>query len=532
MLISLSLKSKLAEAHQNIARYGVVGYIAAFVAAIVVYFAYRDLKIFILRKQLGAELANWMPGSGYFNSKPALYMLRLKSTGTLIDWLYSIWYGDNESYRVRIGGKQVFATSDPENMKALLATQFNDFALALRHAHFKPLLGDGVFTLDYGPWKHSRALLRPNFSREKVGHTQSLEKHVKRLFRHISKFKGEKFDIQELFYRFTVDTSTQFLFGRSVDGLLDESIGEYPEEQFDGQFKFYHAFNRAQEILATRAWLQQFYWVVNPWDFKENIRIVHNFADFYVKRALEMTDAELEKQSQDEYVFLYELAKETKDPRVLRDQLLNIMIAGRDTTASLMSFTFYELSKRPEVWAKLKEEIYAKFGSGDNADIDAITFETLKRCTYLKYVINEVLRLYPAVPINYRFANKHTTLPRGGGPDGDKPVFIEKGMCIGYFVSCAHRNEKYYGKDSFEFRPERWADKNLKPGWAYLPFNGGPRICLGQQFAITEASYVIVRVLQEFPNIFDHDPEPERYPPRQVSQLTNQLAVGSWISLK
>lgn len=525
------MKADVQSLHSYITQNGFLGYIGAFLAVFAIYWVYRDLKVFVLRKKLGAELPPWLPNSGYFNSKRALYILDLKSTGRLIEWFYSVWNGDHESYRVRIAGKQIFATCDPENIKALLATQFNDFELGLRHSHFKPLLGDGVFTLDYAPWKHSRALLRPNFSREKVAHTQALETHVQRLCRHIRKYQGQKFDIQELFYRFTVDTSTQFLFGKSVDGLLDELIGEYPKEHFDGQFKFYEAFNRAQEILATRAWLQQFYWIFNPGDFKENIRIVHNFAEYYVKKALEKSDTELEKQSQQEYVFLYELARETKDPRVLRDQLLNIMIAGRDTTASLMSFTFYELSKRPEVWAKLKEEIYAKFGYGENAAVDEITFETLKKCTYLKYVINEVLRMYPAVPINYRFANKHTTLPKGGGPDGDRPVFIEKGMCIGYFASCLQRNEKYYGKDSHEFRPERWADKNLKPGWAYVPFNGGPRICLGQQFAITEASYVVVRLLQEFPNIFDHDPEPERYPPRQISQLTCQLAVGSWISL-
>ena len=215
----------------------------------------------------------------------------------------------------------------------------------------------------------------------------------------------------------------------------------------------------------------------------------------------------------------------------MRDQLLNIMIAGRDTTAGLMSFIFFELAKRPDVWAKLKAEIYERFGYGDNVRFDEITFETLKKCTYFKNVVNETLRLYPSVPVNYRQANINTTLPRGGGPDGDKPVLIEKGNAVGYIVSATHRNEKYYGKDAAEFKPERWDDKNLKPGWAYLPFNGGPRICLGQQFAITEASYVVTRMIQEFPNIADHDVEPDTYPPRMISQLTNSLAAGCYVSL-
>lgn len=71
-----------------------------------------------------------------------------------------------------------------------------------------------------------------------------------------------------------------------------------------------------------------------------------------------------------------------------------------------------------------------------------------------------------------------------------------------------HRREDIYGADAHEFRPERWEDGGLRPGWGYLPFNGGPRICLGQQYALTEASYVIVRMAQEFQTLESRDPGP------------------------
>lgn len=509
----------------------VLYYIEVFALAVAVYVAYRYLKPIYLCYRLGAVRAPRIPQSGIFNSRPALVMLKHKQNGTLIEFLWNIFNGDNETYSVLIGGDMVTATIDPENIKAVLATQFNDFALGVRHSHFKPMLGDGIFTLDYTKWKHSRALLRPNFSREKIAHTQALESHTQHLFRHIRKHKGQPFNIQEYFYRLTVDTATEFLFGQSVHGLLDESIGEHPYEVFEGQHEFYNAFNESQEICATRAWLQKWYWIYNPKRFATNNKIVHNFADYYVNMALNMSADEVEKASGDGYVFLYELVKETRDPKLLRDQLLNIMIAGRDTTASLMTFTMFELAKNPEIFRKLKEEVHERFGAGEDARTDDMTFETLKKCTTLKNIITEVLRMYPSVPVNYRFANKHTTLPRGGGEDGNSPVFVAKGECVGYLVSSTHRNPKYYGKDAHDFKPERWEDKNLKPGWAYLPFNGGPRICLGQQFAITEASYIIARLVQQFPNIADHDPEVDTYPPRMVSQLTNTLAAGCWISL-
>ncbi|KAJ5594073.1 uncharacterized protein N7459_000281 [Penicillium hispanicum] len=100
-------------------------------------------------------------------------------------------------------------------------------------------------------------------------------------------------------------------------------------------------------------------------------------------------------------------------------------------------------------------------------------------------------------------ANKDTHLPVGGGPDGQDPVYVGKGQEVTYSVDTMHRLPEIFGADAKEYRPERW-DK-LKPGWGYIPFNGGPRICIGQQFALTEAGYTIVRLLQHFEKIESRD---------------------------
>lgn len=97
-----------------------------------------------------------------------------------------------------------------------------------------------------------------------------------------------------------------------------------------------------------------------------------------------------------------------------------------------------------------------------------------------------VLRLYPSVPVNSRSAVRATTLPRGGGPDGASPIFITKGEAVGYCAYAMHRRKDLYGADADVFRPERWAvtaDDNLakRIGWGYIPFNGGPRLCLGRK---------------------------------------------------
>jgi cytochrome P450 len=98
------------------------------------------------------------------------------------------------------------------------------------------------------------------------------------------------------------------------------------------------------------------------------------------------------------------------------------------------------------------------------------------------------LRLYPSVPVNQRTAVKTTILPTGGGADQKSPVLVRKGESLAYSVYSLHRRADFYGDDAEEFRPERWdediglyRDETTKK-YGYLPFNGGPRICLGSRY--------------------------------------------------
>ncbi|CAK7893504.1 cytochrome P450 52A13 [[Candida] anglica] len=497
---------------------------AIIVGVLVLHFAYRRIRKAAFMKKNNCVESQYLT-NGFFSIRLLLDMLAKKKSGELIDYTHEMFEDSNGTFSVRLAGVQIMFTREPDNLKAILATQFNDFALGSRHEHFLPLLGDGIFTLDGQGWKHSRAMLRPQFAREQVAHVQALEPHLQYFVQHVRKSGGSTINIQELFFCLTVDTATEFLFGESVASLQDSSIGCHDVNDFDGRKNFATSFNLAQSYLASRSWSQFFYPLINNREFRDACKNVHTFAQYYVKKALEATPEELEKQSRGGYVFLYELVKETRNPKVLQDQLLNILLAGRDTTASMLSFTFFELSRNPDVWQKLKDEIYTTFGKDD---IEGITFESLKKCEYLKWVVNEILRLYPSVPLNFRISTKDTTLPVGGGKDGVSKVFVPKGTTVAYDVYSTHRMEKYYGKDAKEFRPERWSEGG-RYGWAYLPFNGGPRICLGQQFALTEASYIITRLVQLFPNLECRDDRP--YPCNKNEQLTMCHQDGVFISL-
>lgn len=406
-------------------------------------------------------------------------------------------FGDSNAFSLTLPGKKLIISRSPKVMKAMFLTQFGDFSLGVRRPAFEPLLGNGIFVSEGLQWKHSRNLLRPQFVKEQVGHVEQLEPHVKLLFSHIRANGGVPLDVEPLIYAFTLDAATDFLFGESVNVLG----GQGKDIAFDESFQF------VGEYLATRLSLFDFYWIANSWRFKKNIDVIHKYAQQFVDKALALRPEEIEKKSQDGYVFLYELVKNTRNPVEIRDELLNIMIAGRATTALLLLSAILELGKNPRVWEKLREEVQLHFGNGSR-----ITFESLKKCTYLKWVVNETLRLWPPVPLNLREVAKDTTIPEGGGPDGLAPVLCPKGSVIVIVLFCIHRLTQFFGPNAEQFDPERW--QNLaKIGWAFMPFGSGPRICLGQQFALTEVMYVLVRMAQEFERL-DYCGE---YPPKMMA---------------
>ena len=119
------------------------------------------------------------------------------------------------------------------------------------------------------------------------------------------------------------------------------------------------------------------------------------------------------------------------------------------------------------------------------------------------------LRLYPPVPLNNREAVKTTVLPTGGGVDGKSPMLVRKGELVVFSQYVNSRKKNIYGSDADNFRPERWETGEMKDiGWAYFPFSGGPRRCLGEDFALMEVYYTVVRLLQALPVIELPEGEP------------------------
>jgi cytochrome P450 len=279
-------------------------------------------------------------------------------------------------------------------------------------------------------------------------------------------------DIQPLISRFTMDSASEFLFGESTNiqlsALSEEAALKTAEDR-----AFVEAFEACQDRMARALLLNEFYSLVLTKKHESDCRLCHRYIDRFVHQALsrDRKPDVSESGNKQKYVFLDSLVNETRDPVEIRNQLLSILIAGRDTTASLLSFLFLMLVQHPGVFDKLRSIIIQDFGTFESPK--NLTFADLKACSYLQWCINETLRLYPSVPLNGRRCTRDTSLPSGGGEDGQSPVFIPAGTEIGYLVYVMHRQPDFWGPDADTFRPERW--QNHKYGFEYLPFNGGPR---------------------------------------------------------
>ncbi|KLO20137.1 cytochrome P450 monooxygenase pc-1 [Schizopora paradoxa] len=426
-------------------------------------------------------------------------------------------------------------TTEPEHMKQILATEFTNWEKGdIFKSIFQPLLGNGVFNSDGEMWKFHRSMTRPFFSKARISHFELFGRHsdiaialMKERFK-----SGHSIDFQDLIARFTLDSATEFLFSKNMHALsaglpyspLVSSSDATPLGD-DFATKFSNAFSLAQEKTAGRSRYGASWPLFNFWGVrtKDSMDIINAFIDPIMREAVAKkkenskqirSESAVDSDADEGESFLDNLVKHTEDPILLRDEILNIMIAGRDTTASTLTFAVYCLAMYPEILARLRQEVLTKVGTERHP-----TYDDLRDMKYLRAVINETLRLYPPVPFNSRCSVNATTLPNN--KPGAKPFFMPaKTRCL-YSVLLMHRRKDLWGPDADLFDPDRFLDSRLQTyltpnPFIFLPFNAGPRICLGQQFAYNEISFMLVRLLQSFDGISlaaDEQPEEARPPP-------------------
>ncbi|KAL2136397.1 hypothetical protein VTI74DRAFT_3831 [Chaetomium olivicolor] len=387
-------------------------------------------------------------------------------------------------------GKSILMTNQAENIKTVLATRFEDWPIdGPRLFATLPVLGpDSIFSSNGEAWHRARNLLKPSFVRDQVADLKCFGRHIDNMLAAIPE-DGTTFDIQNILLDMTMDSSTDFLLGHSTNLLTKAS----PEAR-----QFVKDFEYAGEESAKRARLGPVLLHLPHRGLQKAVDRLREYVRFYLKKVV--AEDENGKEKDRRYVFLDELLKANPPEDYTIDQILSILIAGRDTTATAITAAFYFLARNPAAVEKLRAEV-------NSIEEVAPTWEQLKQLKYLNSTIKEALRLFSPVATNSRTANKETILPRGGGKDGTQPILVPKGMSVRWSSHVLHRNKEVFGPDADKFRPERW-ESDLRVSWEYIPFSGGPRICPGQQFALTQIAYTLFKFFRVFRAIEARDSGP------------------------
>ena len=210
-----------------------------------------------------------------------------------------------------------------------VANVLKDYGLGSRSDGLFRFLGEGIFTQDGDKWRHSRELLRRPFTRIHYQTLEGFNEHLDDMISALSASakKGVTVDLQPLFFRFTLATTTALIFGQPVKSIDGEE-----------QNSFSNSFDYASMISGLRIRLAEFYFLYTTSRFKKACDDVRKYAFEFVDRALAET-SNVKESRYDKNAFIQDLYDEMKDPELVRDQLVHVLIAGRDTTACLLSWT-------------------------------------------------------------------------------------------------------------------------------------------------------------------------------------------------
>jgi cytochrome P450 len=183
------------------------------------------------------------------------------------------------------------------------------------------------------------------------------------------------------------------------------------------------------------------------------------------------------------------LEEEQMTKKLLRDTLVNMIAAGRDTVAVALTHLFHVLHEHPEIEQKLIDELHQKANN-------VISEETLSNLVYMDCVVLELCRLHPPLPLDFKVCAKDIRLP------GTTNIILPKSTIVSYTPYHFHRLSSVWGLDAMDFKPERWLDLDgkvkVESQFKFLSFNAGPRLCLGRTMALLEVKTLAAILLNEF----------------------------------
>ncbi|KAB8067550.1 cytochrome P450 [Aspergillus leporis] len=426
-------------------------------------------------------------------------MWALKSD-TYLDWLRKLHSNQPKTFSLQFfTGRWIYST-EPDVLKAVYSTKFKDFGVEpiRRNSKFTmPFADKGVNTTDGENWMFSRALIKPFFDRD-VYHDTDRIKPFADSFLNLFPGDGETFDVQPFLQRWFLDINSDFIFGKSMDSLLDPS-----------RAKFAWDMTTALRGARLRAQAHRFMWAFNWNWWLDAVNDIHAFVNANIKATFAEMDERDRLQSEGKELapertdLLWTMAKDMRgDLKGLRSQVCLIIVPTNDTTSMFIANCIWYLARNSHAWEKLRHEVAAL---GENAPL---TFDVLRNMPYLNGVMNETHRLIPNNVTQVRACIADTVLPLGGGPDGQAPLRVKKGEIVSVSKNVMYRDPDHWGADAEEYHPERWEGR--RGTWGFVPYGGGPRRCPAQMMVQTECAYMLVRMAKNYRRLESRDSRPYR----------------------
>lgn len=316
---------------------------------------------------------------------------------------------------------------------------------------------------------------------------------------------GEAVDMFNLFNRFTLDGIGEVGFGQSIGAMDDPSNPVLA------------SFDAAQQACMERVITRSLTWKLERFlgsPMERQAKLHFAILDTYVRGIAREAWAESCKPAAESHLasstdkrkkstrsrsdflslFIAEMKADgcsstadlllQKDEDFLRDLIINFLIAGRDTTAQSLSWTFFLLAQHPNIEAHVHAELVETLGNGP------LTFEGINGLEYTQCVVNEALRLYPSVPKNIKVAVRDDVFPDG--------TIVPAGCNVAHTPFTMGRSTSIWGEDAAEFRPERWIGRGQPDVYSNPVFHAGPRECLGRRMAYLEMKVCIATLLRRY----------------------------------
>jgi cytochrome P450 len=389
----------------------------------------------------------------------------------VLPFLEKQWRTHGDLFGVQVGSLHMLILVAPELIQHVLVTNRQNYVKARTYDGLRAITGDSMVTLNGDPWRERRTMAQPAF------HRQSLEKLTEimvdtgaRYFDDLARrASGREIDMHPEMVQLTLDVVINTLFGR---GTLQSSQISY------------RTFGQALEHVSLRAnGLQLPAWIPTPQNlkFKRTMRDM----DEKVQRIIRVAR---ERENDGTLLSMLLAARDEHGSRLsdkaLRDEVITVVLAGHETTALALTWFFVLLDRRPDVIARLRDEVDQVLGGREPS------FADLPKLVYVRQVIDEVMRLRPTVPMVAREA---------AGADQLGGVRVAPGQAVIPFIWGVHRHPAHWD-DPLRFNPERFtpaANKARHTG-SYVPFSLGPRSCIGNSFALFELTILLAQLLTRF----------------------------------